>query len=314
MIFLSAQPDEKYFIWQLEVQLHNFNKLNIAPEDIQVLIGFNPLKGLSTDFRRFMTNNKQASFFAYPDTRGEVFYPSSLRPHIIKKHFKRFPDLNNKTLFYHDSDIIFREVPDFKKLIRDEIWYVSNTRSYLDSKYLNSKGNGLLENMCDIVGIPVGTVIKNDINAGGAQYVLKNCSYEFWDKVELDCQKLYFILNIYEQLNTKILDLNPKNKIPIQAWCADMWSLLWNAWKFGYSTKIHKELEFCWPQQNIGRWHETKIYHDAGITEKMSEKYFCKHLYKDITPYKENFSYVLKDSCSLMYIENLLDYIRKSNV
>jgi len=43
MIFLSAQPDDLYFTWQLEIQLRNFRDLNIHSKQIQILIAYNPL-------------------------------------------------------------------------------------------------------------------------------------------------------------------------------------------------------------------------------------------------------------------------------
>lgn len=310
MIFLSAQPDDSYFIWQLELQLHNFNKLNIASGNIHVLIGFDKNNGLNPQFELFIKTNKQAIFFIYADTRKDTFYPSSLRPHLIKKHLKAYPRLENKSIFYHDSDIIFRVLPDFNKLLKSNTWHVSNAKEYLDSQYLKSKGEGLFENMCDIVGISQRIVIENDNNAGGAQYLLTNSTYEFWDKVEKDCVKLYFILNIYEQLNSKIIGLNPKDNTPIQAWCADMWSLLWNAWKFGHKTHIDKELDFCWPHQHINHWNNVKIYHDAGVTEPQRNKYFYKHLYKTTSPYKDDLSFIQKDSCSFKYVENLIEFIK----
>lgn len=309
MLYLSAQPDEPYFIWQLELQLFNFYKLKLAPEKIQVLIGYNKITGLNPDFKKFIKNNKTAHFFIYPDTRAITFYPSSLRPHIIKKHFEAHPKLCNEAIFYHDSDIIFRTLPNFDEMLLGKTWHLSNTKSYLDSYYLKAKGEGLFENMCSIIGISPQTVINNDNSAGGAQYLLKNTNYNFWDKVEQDSVKLYFILNIYQQLHDKIIDLNPKSDTPIQAWCADMWAILWNAWTFGHKTLINRELDFCWPQDPINRWNETKIYHDAGVLKNQVDRYFCKSLYKSISPFGDNFDYVLKSSCSYRYIENMQSFL-----
>ena len=38
----------------------------------------------------------------------------------------------------------------------------------------------------------------------------------------------------------------PINPGQIQFWTAEMWSMLWNIWKFGIETKVVKELEFSW--------------------------------------------------------------------
>ena len=65
MIFLSAQPDNFYFLWQLKLQLYNFNKLGILPEQIHVLIGYEKQKGLASYFKQFIKENKQAKFYAH---------------------------------------------------------------------------------------------------------------------------------------------------------------------------------------------------------------------------------------------------------
>jgi len=309
MLYLSAQPDELYFIWQLELQLHNFSLLKIPEDSIHVLIGYNNKKGLSQEFQRFINKNKQARFFIYPDSRETTIYPSSLRPHIIKQHFNAFNELSKRAIFYHDSDILFRELPDFSKMLKDNIWYLSNTRDYLDSKYIKSKGENIFKNMCDIVGVDPSLIENNDLNAGGAQYLIKNSTYDFWQKVEEDCEKLFFILKIYEELSDKIVDLNPKSDIPIQSWCSDMWALLWNFWRLGNKTTISTELDFCWPHDHISKWRKVKIYHDAGVTLDKSDKLFCKNLFKTSTPYQSDFSGVLKESCSYMYVRNMESFL-----
>ncbi len=58
MIYLSAQPDEKYFLWQLEIQLLNFNRLGISCDHIHVIIGYDQDKGISNDALLFKENEK----------------------------------------------------------------------------------------------------------------------------------------------------------------------------------------------------------------------------------------------------------------
>ncbi len=129
MIYLSAQPDSFYFLWQLKLQLFNFNQLGISREDIHVLIGYDPKRGLSLEFADFIHVNQQARFFTYPDLRKSKVSLSSIRPHIIHQHFATYQNLEDEIIFYHDSDILFRELPDFNMLNHDK-WYVSDTRSY----------------------------------------------------------------------------------------------------------------------------------------------------------------------------------------
>ncbi|MEO5991058.1 MAG: galactosyltransferase-related protein [Ferruginibacter sp.] len=303
MKYLSAQPDDYYFLWQLQLQLFNFSKLGISSKDIHVLIGYNAKKGLSKEFETFFCQNKQASIFLYPDERKSRFYLSSLRPHIIAKHFRKHPELENQIIFYHDSDIVFNSLPDFDNLIKDDIWYVSDTRSYLDCDYIKrTAGEKVFHKMCDVVGIEPVIVENNNDNAGGAQYLLKECKTSFWQKLEKDCEGLYKLLEDYNDLagfcNKKT---NPKG---IQAWCADMWAVLWNAWYFNYKVRIHKELDFCWPYDPIDHWKQKKILHYSGILSKDDKSVFNKSIYLKYDPfYDNNINKINKKTCSFPLVQ-----------
>lgn len=85
MIFLSAQPDESYFIWQLELQIFNLKNPDVASSNIHILIGYNPSLGPTSAFQGFIALNKDANFFLYPDNRNDREYVPSIRPHIIKQ-------------------------------------------------------------------------------------------------------------------------------------------------------------------------------------------------------------------------------------
>jgi hypothetical protein len=184
MVFLSAQPDEYYFLWQLQLQIYNFTTLGISKDQIHILIGYDPDIGLSEDYKHLIAIEKHACFYTYPDTRTDRSYPPSIRPHIISKHITTFPEVGKGEIFYHDSDILFKELPNISPLQQGETWYASDTRSYLDSNYIKGKGGSeLFSNMCNSVGISEAVVISNDHNASGAQYIIKNAPTTFWEKV-----------------------------------------------------------------------------------------------------------------------------------
>jgi hypothetical protein len=48
MVYISAQPDNYYFLWQLQLQLFNFNRLGIDADFIHVLICYDKERGLQT--------------------------------------------------------------------------------------------------------------------------------------------------------------------------------------------------------------------------------------------------------------------------
>jgi len=317
MIFLSAQPDDYFFLWQLELQLLNFSQKGIAPEQIHVLIGYHPKRGLREEFRILIEENKRATFYCYPDNRMANRYVSSIRPHLIKQHFAAHPELSDVPIFYHDSDIVFREMPAFEEMLQDNCWYVSDTRAYLDVSYIEkTAGAEMVSRMCDVIGIDEDIVRKNDPHTGGAQYLLKNTSYEFWNKVEQDAEALYALLtdDFAKKAEQHFINTNqPRNTYEgIQAWCADMWAVLWNAWLSGHSTAIVKELDFAWPQYDLAAWENFKILHYAGIRKNFPGAFFCKENYLLYPPYyDEGLELLDKNRCGYMMVDLIAQLVEE---
>lgn len=307
MIYLSAQPDDYYFLWQLQLQVFNFRSLGIKPRQIHILIGFNPLKGLNPEFYQWITGNEDAMFFTYADERKSPLYLSSIRPHIITRHIEALPHLTKETLFYHDSDIVFRRLPDFHMLAEGESWYTSDTRAYLDTNYIvNIAGELLLKQMCDIVGIPVNIVKAQDHNAGGAQYLIKNCPLSFWKKLEGDSEKLYRLMEDY---NNNLCINAAENPRFIQAWCADMWAFWWNALLHNKAFEIHPELDFVWADSTIAQWHAKNILHYTGDISKKKASVFRKADFAYYDPFYTLFSQLDEDNASHA-LKNLIDRYR----
>src|SRR5699024_1841781 len=126
----------------------------------------------------------------------------------------------------------------------------------------------------------------------------------FWAKVEKDAEALFSLAN---EMNKEIKKADPEKKT-IQAWCADMWAVLWNAWKRGISTTIHQELDFCWPKDELYRWKETKILHNAGVYPPAAEELFCKGFYTNHPPYFNDFNTLDKNKCSIKIVELIEEY------
>jgi hypothetical protein len=312
MIFLSAQPDEPYFLWQLQLQLYNFRSLGLDPESIHVLIGYNPRKKLNEHFQIFIKTCKEARFFAYPDTRQNSLYLSSIRPHLIRQHFQHLPGLQTETIFYHDSDIVFQRLPDFQKLDTSDIWYASDTSAYLSADYIKRKTDvAFFKEMCDCVGIQPEVVEAYTNSAGGAQYLIKKVSIDFWGKLESDCENLFRLLKSRADLEGFCIGEYHKNKI--QSWCADMWALWWNALLAGKTFMIHKELNFCWANSTNDAWNNAKILHYTGRVSKDEPQIFRKENYISYPPYYENLSKISPDTCSY-YIKTLIDDYRESKL
>lgn len=306
MIFLSAQPDTYYFLWQLQLQIFNFNRLGIKKEAIHVLISYNKELGLSPYFKKFISENKQANFYTYPDTRKKKAYESSVRPHVITKHYQANKWLEHETIFYHDSDIIFNYLPDFKKLSANDIWYASDTRNYTDSNYIKrTAGNEIFSLMCQIIRVDQKLVEANDNNMGGAQYLLKNVSVKFWRKLERDCESVYNLL--YKHNIGK--GFCNKNESKIQAWCTDMWCLWWQALGNGKKISIHPILDFSWANTKlINNIDNNSIVHYTGKVPLHSNIFFRKNNYNNCTPFLDDFSMINQNTASYLVIKEIKQY------
>jgi hypothetical protein len=236
------------------------------------------------------------------DNKG---YIPSIRPHIIAKHYTRFPELNNKIIFYHDCDIIFRKKIDFS-LLDDSNCYLSDTNSYINADYISEKSTHHLSKMSEITNVDFKLAIENNKNSGGAQYLINKVDSEFWRKVEKDSVNLYEYFFKYEiEERNKLSTEQIKDYNPIQKWCADMWGVLWNLWFYGKNTIVHNELDFCWPNDSIEKYNNCKIFHNAGV-DSNSIGVFYKSKYQARHPFNDDFSNIKTDISTIKYVEAIL--------
>lgn len=304
MKFVIALPDNNYFLWQVLVQINNLKKYGYDKDTYYVIGKRSHIRSqnLMNIIKKTQTS---CGFYVYNDERENPKYSSSLRPHILKKFFKDKPELEKEAIFYIDPDVIFTKKMNFKDIEENDNWYVSDTRSYIGVDYIKSKGIGLFLEMCQTIGIDPAIVEENDKNAGGAQYLMKNIDWKFWEEVENKSEELYKLM-----INTAH-KYNPEH--PIQAWTADMWSVLWLAWKYNHLTKIIKRFDFSWATDKIEKWNKCGIYHNAGAVTndgtlfsktahqispfnkdlKCSDKYCSYNYVKEIKETEKNFKEIL---------------------
>lgn len=288
LYFICAQPNTKYYAWQLEVMLRNFNEMGILDNPkYEVHIVTNIPYGdnflIDCDFYKLMQVEKSHTnlkSYYYADTRATKHYPSSIRPNLLKQHFAAHPEI--KTFFYHDCDMIFTKKDlDFTPFLKDDICYGSDVRSYIGHDYIASKENNVLEYMCQIAQIPLRVVRENEHNCIGAQYLIKNVSADFWEEVEKISEELFLKIT---QRNNFIKAQKPDYH-ELQIFAADMWAVLWCLWKLGKQTVPHKFFDFAWATDKIERYHECNIYHNAGVTES-GHGLFFKGEFQDKIPDK----------------------------
>lgn len=301
--FICVQPAIKYYTWQVEVMLNNFIRFGINPNNIEILcVYYNDI--IPEDWQKLANNYNYIKFFFYKDLREKKVYPSSVRPNVLKQHFKKFPELEHSPIFYHDCDICFTQRINWNQLLKDKIWYLSDTNSYINADYIIKNGElDVYNKMCDIIGISRETPLNNNENSGGAQYLMKGVTSNFWDKVEKDCEKLYdyFIEN-------EIIKTSKNPNYNFQKWTADMWAVLWNIWYFGFEAKNVSHLDFSFATNSIDDWNSKAIFHNAGVDPNNPDKsnYFFKGDYQNTLPYNKDFSNVNKFNCSYKYVEEII--------
>lgn len=270
--FICAQPCTIYYSWQVETMIHNFMEMGINPNYIDI-IGIKQNGQIPKDWVTLAEKYNYVRFFFYDDTRRYKQYISSVRPNVLKQHWKARPELKDETIFYHDCDIAFtKPIGEWitHEMINDGNWYGSDCRWYISHSYIKSKGDDILHAMCNIMEIDEKIVEDNELNGIGAQYIMKGIDYNFWDRVEADSEKLF--VNITE-LN-RIKKMSNPTYHEIQIWCADMWAVLWNAWKMDYKTICHKNLEFSWGTSSDKLWKDCNIFHNAGVTNSNSGLFY----------------------------------------
>ena len=321
IVFVTAQPDVPYFHWQVKLYTHNFIEKGIDPSNIHVIfstLGNNKLSQGAEDLKKIGVN-----IHSYKDERVNKRYIPSIKPFLLYKWLEQYPQYG-KCFFLHDADIIFRELPDFEKMMNDDICYLSDTIGYIgydyimdccrryESQHPTSEKGQLLKEMADTIGISVDLIKENQKNSGGGQYIIKNTDYKLWEKIYLDSFTLYNNMLIYQRK----FPINPGQ---IQFWTAEMWSVLWNLWLHNFKTKVVNELSFSWATDNVDVYKKHPILHMAGVTDDLKKTKFYKGEYINIDPIQKliedptYFDYVDTKSSTIKYIEVMRSYIEKTN-
>lgn len=329
---IQCCPDDTCFWSQCMVQLANFREMGIShlyrglifvPAD-RKHIGVNP------KWKLIEEQFPEAKLFYYFDEDNildkirMVDYIPLLRPYCLERHFREYPELENNAIWYIDSDIILSKPFDFSQYLEDEICYLSDTKSYLNSDYFDGKIKDVrpdkleefkkidvLDSLAKICGI-TREVCENNKNAtGGAQYLLKNINANFWKKVFDRCMVIRSFLYYHRQgINFQYFESEDKG---YQSWATDMIAVLFTLWEEGKITETPEEFNFNWATDPIQNWEKYFIYHDAGGSSfyrndgKELVQLFNKRSHQYVnnlcTYFEDDLSFVHPDYCSKKYVE-----------
>lgn len=283
--FVCVQPDDTYFTWQVHLWLESLKEIGHSDKAI-VLIYIPTNRPKNTKWEQIIALYPETEFHFYQD-EGDLdrylpIYIPILRPWTLWKHFKANPELSNKAIFYCDSDVLFTKNFNVDNFIEDDICYLSNTNSYINATYFESKEKDVLPNKLEeyktrdilgevmsLVGVDKQVAYDNNEHSGGAQYFLKDVDATFWNKVMNDS---LLIRTYLQKVNKDFFESESKG---YQSWCADMWGVLWNLWFRGQETKVIDEMNFSWATDPIERLEENTLFHNAGIVSPHNGTYNC---------------------------------------
>ena len=302
--FICAQPTSLFYAWQVEVMINNFMEMGIKPENIDIVCW--KINNVIPEEWAKLVGAYPVRFFFYDDTRVTKHYISSIRPNILKQHFAANPELENEAILYHDCDIVLTKPINWEQFLEDEKWYGSDTRWYIAHSYILSKGQDVLDKMCEIVDIEESIIKDNELNSIGAQYLMKGINAEFWANVEKDCERLYKDITT---LNNQKKSVDPSYH-ELQIWCADMWAVLWNGWKLGKETVCHPDLEFAWGTSSESDFDRLNILHNAGVVSS-ADGLFYKAEFMGRLPYNLDLN-IKEGTASRKYYEIIQKVEKKS--
>jgi hypothetical protein len=329
--FVQVCPDDNYYTWQVHMWLESLKKIGQSDKAISLIFTPADRKILNPKWQQVVDLYPEAEFNFYTDTDNiHLFlgvYVSVLRPYVLWKYFKEHPEMSSNAIFYCDNDILFTEKFDVQKFVDDDVCYLSDTASYIGAKYFDSKirdvlpekleeykTRDILEELTSIIGISREICETNELNSGGAQYLLKNIDASFWNKVMNDC----IVIRTYLQKVNR--EFFKDENAGFQSWCADMWAVLWNLWLRKQEVVVVRDLDFAWAPDPIEKLETCTIYHNAGISGPMQDNYaaFYKAKYHQTgDPFKEQHIHdvlnneISKKHCTWYYANALMEMHKK---
>jgi len=308
---------------------------NRGESDKAIVLVFTPnYREKNEKWKQVVDLYPEAEFHFYKDEHDVSsllgIYIPVLRPYTLWRHWKEHPELSDKAIFYCDSDVLFTQHFDIQQFIDDDVCYLSDTNSYINAKYFDSKVEQVLPDKLEeyktrdvlaeigsVVGISREEAEANNDHSGGAQYFLKNIDTAFWSKVMNDC---ILIRSYLQKINREYFESEDKG---FQSWCADMWAVLWNLWVKEKEVKVIPEMGFSWSPDPIEKLETHPILHNAGIVGTQMDGYACFYKGKYHTgqdPTKdEHLDVILNDEksktrCTWYYANELKKLSNKYNL
>lgn len=255
MKFIYVQPAIERFEWELKGSIKSLVDLGVEYSDI-VLLFTKHNSRIPIEF-----SNKGINVFVFNDERTteQKEYIPSVRPYLWYRFLSEYPEYENETFVYLDSDTVITDLKAFDVKVTKNRWYGSYVAHYIGyDSYLKDIENSdfVVDQMIEAHGeVSFDWIKKLGDDSVGAQWVIKAPTKEYWKDVFTKS------LDIYNA--TKNLDTN------LQVWTAEMWSQLWTMEKYKLTPKMSKNLDFSFAtDKNKDKF----IIHNAGVVSAKNEE------------------------------------------
>jgi len=265
MKYICAQPENLYYRWQLDVMISSFLDNGVSQSDIIILSSTE-----TEEFNVLKEKYPEVNFHRY---YSPIFsYQPAIKPYLMYLYFKDHQE--DYQYFYCDADVILtKPLPEFERGL-----FMSDTVSYIGYEYISSKGQEVVDLICDIVCLDDQELIRMQEHSGGCQFVFNTLPADLWRKAFGDSIRLYRALSAYNAENQAMYE----GTYPVQAWTAEMWATLYAMWFWGYYGKVDDRLDFAWSTDPLSRMDNTCILHNAGVSDQ--PRLFKKSSYTQILP------------------------------
>lgn len=331
LVIIQSCPSDTYFLWETHLWLESLRKIGRSDKALS-LVYSNDDKPYNKQWDRLIELYPEAKFDFITDEDRIGYslvgmYIPIIRPYSLLKYWKKNPDMENKVLFYCDNDVVFNERFNIDKYLEDDICYVSDTTSYLNSDYFDGKAKDVLphrleafqkidvlDGMSKLFNLTRETPVKNKMHTGGAQYILKDIDYTFWENVITGCIRVRQYL---QNINRQYFESEDKG---FQSWCADMVSVIYTLWNRNREVKIVPEMDFAWSSDPIEKLSKVGIFHNAGIVNEFQGDipvFYKGKYHAGLNPLKDPYLDFLstneknKTLCNSHYVECLQEIKQK---
>jgi hypothetical protein len=265
MKYICAQPENLYYRWQVDTMINSFLQNGVQESDIIILSNTE-----SQEFNVLKEKYPSVNFHRYYSPVHS--YQPAIKPYLMYLYFKDHQE--DEQYFYCDCDVILtKPLPEFEQGV-----FMSDTVSYIGYEYIKSKGQDVVDIICETIGLPESILIENQSNSGGCQFVFNTMPADVWRQAFKYSYYLYTNLGEYNGQNGHLYE----NTYPIQVWTAEMWGTLYAMWYYGYYGTVDSRLDFAWSTDSSSRLNETSILHNAGVSDQPN--LFKKSIYINELP------------------------------